>query len=327
MDEQTAVPAHIDAILRLLGRAKITAFAQDSDLRYRWIENPPDGWTAADAAGKTEIEVLPAKAAALATAVKREVLDSGRAQWSELAVEDGRATRYYDLYVEPEHDFVGAVVGVGGLAIEATERRAHAATLESIAREQAHRTKNLLAVIQSLGTQTARAAASTEDFIDTFRGRIQSISRSQDLSIGAARHGAKLSNLVETQLHPYLTDIERQFAFAGEDRYLTASGALHVGLALYELCITAVEGGALSTPDGKVNIDTTIIEGEASGQSQRLLLTWRESGGPLARPVAGFSKVLLERIVPAAVGGRASMSEESDAGRSYALTIAGSEFE
>lgn len=326
MKEQTAGPAYIDAILRLLGRAKVSAFAQDSDLRYRWIENPPEDWGTTDIVGKSEADVLPAKSAALTTALKREVLESGRAQWTSLTVDRGERVQYFDLYVAPDHDGSGTVVGVTGLAIDVTARHKQAATIDAVAREQAHRTKNLLAVIQSLGTQTARTAASTEDFIDTFRGRIQSISRSQDLSIGTARHGAKLSNLVETQLHPYLTDIGQQFAFTGEDRYLTASGALHVGLALYELCITAVESGALSAPNGKVNIDAAIIEGKAAVQPQCLQLTWRESGGPLARPVDGFSKVLLDRIVPAAVGGSATMSEK-DTGRSYTLTIAGSEFE
>lgn len=325
MNEQVPISANIVSLLRLLGRAKVTAFAQDADLRYRWIENPPEDW-GTDFAGKSEADVLPTKPAALVMALKRQVLESGRAQWTSLAVDRGERTQYFDFYVEPDHDSSGTVVGVAGLAVDVTARQKQAATIDAVAREQAHRTKNLLAVIQSLGTQTARSAASTEDFIDTFRGRIQSISRSQDLSIGTARHGAKLSDLVESQLHPYLTDIERQFAFSGEDRYLTASGALHVGLALYELCITAVEGGALSAPDGKVSIDAAIVEEGTAGRSQRLQLTWRETGGPLARRVDGFSKVLLERIVPAAVGGRATISE-TDAGRSYALTIADSEFE
>jgi two-component sensor histidine kinase len=326
MNEQTPPPANIATILRLLANAKVTAFAQDADLRYRWIENPPDGWIATDVDGRSEADFLPAKPAALATAVKREVLETGRARWTPLTVDKGERTQHFDLYVEPDHDGRGAVVGVAGLAVDITARHKQAATIDAVSREQAHRTKNLLAVIQSLGTQTARSAASTEDFIETFRGRIQSISRSQDLSIGPTRHGARLSDLIETQLHPYLIDIERQVAFSGEDRYLTAAGALHVGLALYELCITAIECGALSVPVGKVSIAAAIVDEATAGRPRRLDLTWRESGGPLARPVDGFSKILLERIVPAAVGGRATMSE-TDSGRSYELTIADSEFE
>jgi two-component sensor histidine kinase len=304
----------------------VAAFAPDADLRYRWVENPPDGWAAADIAGKSEVDVLPAKPAALANAVKREVLHSGRAQWTSLAVDRSEHTYHFDLYVEPDRDGAGAIVGIVGLAIDVSERNKQAATIDAVAREQAHRTKNLLAVIQSVGTQTARSTASTEDFIDAFRGRIQSISNSQDLSISPNRHGARLFELVEAQVHPYVADVERQFEFSGEDRFLTATGALHVGLAFYELCTTAVESGALSAPDGKVAIAAAVVDGADPDRRRRLDLTWCESGGPLARKVEGFSRVLLERIVPTAVGGHATISE-ADGGRCYTLTIAGSEFE
>jgi len=318
-------PPNLVAILRLLAQAKVTVFAQDADLRYRWIENPPETWHAADVAGKSEVDILPAKAAAMATAVKREVLDSGRAQWSELAVENHRGTRYFDLYIEPADGLkVGQSVGLVGLAIDVTDRRAHAATMESVAREQAHRTKNLLAVIQSLGTQTARSSASTEDFIESFRGRIQSISRSQDISIGPKRHGAKLSELIASQVHPYISEMER-FAFTGKDCYLSATGALHVGLAFYELCIAATQSGSLSVVDGKVAL-TAEVSNAAKDRPRHLELTWSEIGGPAAPPIDGFSRALLERIVPAAVGGKATISETEN-GRRYALTIAGTEFE
>jgi len=320
-------PPNLAAILRLLAHAKVTVFAQDAQLRYRWIENPPQTWGAADVAGKSEVEVLPAKAAVIATAIKREVLDSGRAQWSELAVENHRGTQYFDLYVEPAHgpDETGQQAGVMGLAIDITDRRAHAATMESVAREQAHRTKNLLAVIQSLGTQTARSSASIEDFIESFRGRIQSISRSQDLSIGGKREGARLSELIASQVHPYMSDIGRQFSFAGEDCYLTATGALHVGLAFYELCIVATQSGSLSAADGRVAVTATVCE-PSQDRPRCLEVAWSEVDGPTAPAVDGFSKAMLERIVPAAVGGQASMTETA-AGRRYTLTIAAAEFE
>lgn len=198
--------------------------------------------------------------------------------------------------------------------------------MDAVAKELSHRTKNLLAVIQSLGTQTARSSDSTEDFIETFRGRIQSISRSQDLSIEATRHGAKLSDLVRTQVHPYVADIDRQFEFYGTDRYLTANSALHVGLALYELCISAVKSGALSTPGGKVRFAAEIVEGSDDGTRRNLDITWCESNGPTSPPFEGFSKALLERVVPAAVGGRATLTDVAP-GRCYALSIAQSEFD
>jgi two-component sensor histidine kinase len=326
MDLSEVTSPTLAAILRLFAHAKITVFSQDEQLRYRWIENPPDCWAATGIAGKPETDVLPPKAAALASAAKREVLTSGRAQWTDLWVETSRGTRYFDLFVAPQREQAGRIVGVEGLCVEVTDRRAHDATMESVAREQAHRTKNLLAVIQGLGTQTARSSASTEDFIEAFRGRIQSISRSQDLSIGPKRHGAKLSHLIETQVHPYVADIGRQLAFAGEDRYLTPTGALHVGLAFYELCIAATQFGSLAAPGGKVTVSATLVDSPDGTRPPCLEVIWRECGGVNGGAIEGFAKVLLQRIVPAAVGGQAAISE-TDAGRSYRLTIADTEFE
>jgi two-component sensor histidine kinase len=277
-------PAHLDPdqMLRLLGHAGVTVFSQDVDLRYRWIEGPPRSWTASDVVGKTDAEVLPPTAAAVAVVVKSEALSSGRPQWADLVVESNGAAEYFDLFVEPELDVAGAIVGVVGLALNVSDRRKQAETLEAVARDLSHRTKNLLAVIQSLATQTARAASSPEAFIDEFRGRIQSISRSQDLSIGAKHRGARLAELIETQVVPYVVDPAPRIDFKGVDCQLTPNAALHVGLALYELCIAAVRSGALSTAAGKVLITAELIAADPPETRQRLRMTWREGEGRTA---------------------------------------------
>jgi two-component sensor histidine kinase len=326
MSQQASAPKDPGGVLRALAHAKVVAFAQDADLRYRWIENPPPTWRGSDIAGKSEIDVLPAKAAALATALKREVLQTERAQWAELIVETIAGSDFFDLYLEPDRDPAGAIVGIVGLAIDVTDRRKQESTMAAVAQNLSHRTKNLLAVIQSLGTQTARMTESSEEFIEQFRGRIQSISRSQDLSIGVKRHGASLSSLVESQVHPYVDDISRRIEFRGEDRYLTPNGALHVGLEFYELCVSSAQSGALSVPDGRVQITAEVAEPVEKNQSRRLTITWNESGGPSAKDLEGFSRVLVERIVPASVGGEAAVTE-TDKGRCFTLSVAEAEFQ
>jgi two-component sensor histidine kinase len=321
------LPAQIRShqILRLLGHAAVTVFSQDVDLRYRWIEGTPRSWRASDIVGKSDADVLPPAAAAVAAAAKREALSSGRPQWADLVVERDGVADYFDLFVEPERDAAGAIVGVLGLAVDVSDRRKQAETLEAVARDLSHRSKNLLAVIQSLATQTARAASSPEAFIEEFRGRIQSISRSQDLSIGAKHRGARFAELVETQVVPYVVDPSRRIDFKGIDCQLTPNAALHVGLALYELCIDAVRSGALSTPDGKVLVTTELIAATPPDIGQRLQMTWRESDGPHGKDADGFGKVLLERIVPQSVGGRAALTDTNE-GRRYELTISPGEF-
>jgi two-component sensor histidine kinase len=316
---------HLDRILRVLGHASTTLFSQDTGLRYRWIESPPRSWKASDIAGRSDADVLSPAAAAIAAAAKREALSSGHAQWVDLTVEADEGTEYFDLFVEPERDDAGTIVGIIGLAINISERRKQVETLEAVARDLSHRSKNLLAVIQSLATQTARAAASPDVFIEEFRGRIQSISRSQDLSIGAKHRGARLAELVETQVVPYVIDPSRRIDFKGVDCQLTPNAALHVGLALYELCIAAVRTGALSTPTGKVLVTAELVAAPPPATDKPLRMTWRESDGPTGGDAEGFGKVLLERIVPQSVGGRAALTKTGH-GLRYELTISPSEF-
>jgi two-component sensor histidine kinase len=318
MKKESPLPAPATDILHVLDSAAVTVFAQDIDLKYRWITNRPASWGTTDPAGQDDSGILPTTAAAIASALKRDVMSSGRAQWGDLAVEANGSSSYFELFIEPERDGAGSITGIRGLAVDVTGRRKQAETLEAVARDLSHRTKNLLAVIQSLAVQTAKNAPSTDAFIDQFRGRIQSISRSQDISIGSKRHGAKLSELVETQVVPYLGAPGR-VGFTGPDCTLSPNAALHVGLALYELCMAlAGEGG-----EETVRI-TAELDKSGSDGTPLLRVTWHESGRGTAGSIDGFSRVLLERIVPAAVGGNAALAES---GTDYTLTISAREYQ
>ena len=50
----------------------------------------------------------------------------------------------------------GAVQGVITTAVEMTEQKRREQTLRTLLREVSHRSKNLLAIIQSIATQTGR---------------------------------------------------------------------------------------------------------------------------------------------------------------------------
>lgn len=309
--------------LRLFRGASVTVFSQDADLRYRWLENSPQSWAMpADVRGSRDIDLLPAAAAASATALKRDVLSTGRPHWADLIVERANARREFELYIEPERDAAGAVVGVVGLAFDVTERRKRVKALEAVVRQYAHRSKNLLAILQSLAVQTARGASSTEEFIDQFRGRIQSISRSQDIAMGPSAHGATLSELIAAQVEPYVADAASRIRFDGVDCELTGNAALHIGLALSELTVQSVNRGALSRPDGTVAITAALAaDGEADAA---LRLNWAETGAPVAL-AQGFTRQLLERLIPSALGGDAAL-RSADGGLSYVLTVGPGEF-
>ncbi len=89
---------------------------------------------------------------------------------------------------------------------------------------------------------------------------------------------------------------------------LAPEAAQNLGLALHELATNAVKHGALSSPAGGVAIRWSVRR-EPDGE-ERLLFTWRESGGVAAKPPSrrGFGHVVLEEIVPGMLGGAATLA-------------------
>jgi two-component sensor histidine kinase len=73
-----------------------------------------------------------------------------------------------------------------------------------------------------------------------------------------------------------------------------------MALGLHELATNAAKYGALSTEAGRVSL-SWIVDGEA--QARRLVLTWREIGGPPVRAPKsrGFGSRLIERGLAAAL--------------------------
>ena len=66
-----------------------------------------------------------------------------------------------------------------------------------------HRTRNLLAVVQSIALQTLRTSASLEGFGDEFESRLQALSRVQGLLARADREAIDLRALVEAELEAH----------------------------------------------------------------------------------------------------------------------------
>jgi two-component sensor histidine kinase len=84
---------------------------------------------------------------------------------------------------------------------------------------------------------------------------------------------------------------------------LRPKAAVSLAMALHELCTNATKYGALSAPDGKVEI------GWATGE-ERLQILWREVDGPPVESAArrGFGFRMIERALTADLAGRAEIA-------------------
>jgi two-component sensor histidine kinase len=81
---------------------------------------------------------------------------------------------------------------------------------------------------------------------------------------------------------------------AGENIRFPPNAALALSIAFNELATNAVKYGALSNAVGSILVEWTM---ETAPAGKRLLLSWKEKGGPLVKPPAhkGFGSRVIER--------------------------------
>lgn len=302
--------------------AGTTLFGQDRDLRYTWIENPGPRFGMQVPIGRTDCETMDAATAALVVPVKRAALETGRPERVEFQIEVDGDVRWFDLRIEPELDGNGAISGIVCACIDITERKRWEEHQRILLLELAHRSKNLLAVVQSLANQTSKNVSSVEEFKRRFFGRLQSLSRAHEILSDQNWRGAGLRELIRSQVLMYVGEASDRIRYEGPPVYLRPNAAQHVGLALHELTTNTLKHGALKSPDGVIEISWAFSENGGDSRDAWLTLQWRE---PLAVAVSSprvrsFGRILLESVVPTAVAGEAVLDIGRD-GVLYRLKI------
>ncbi|MFN3537049.1 MAG: sensor histidine kinase [Brevundimonas sp.] len=169
-----------------------------------------------------------------------------------------------------------------------------------------HRVKNTLATVQSIAEQGLRAAGVDKSVREGLANRLIALSQAHNVLVNENWAGADLRTLICEVLAPY-ERTPSPIRLEGPPVRLHPSQAVSVSLACHELATNAAKYGALSTPDGRVQLDWNLAH---NGDGQRFLtLLWRESGGPLVVPPTreGFGARLIRQTFEAEQGGRAQI--------------------
>lgn len=198
------------------------------------------------------------------------------------------------VWVDSRHE----VLHVGGNQVvletnrDITERRKSDEIRNMLVAELNHRVKNTLAIVQSIASQTARSSKTMAEYADALRGRLQSLASAHNVLTDAHWYGADLRTLVQSEIDATVGDAGN-VKLSGDPVFLPPQTALHFTLIFHELATNALKHGALSVPDGSVEVTWRRKNDDPS----RIEMLWRERGGPwVEQPChTGFGTTLISR--------------------------------
>ena len=321
--------------LRVAGRARQTELAlRESRERYRQIfEQVNDIILSADL-DQVIIDCNPAGAEAMG--MKREELigrrisdfvsPDGFEQTTRMLrrkLEQGGTTRH-DIRVFPKDgrqlfweinsslakDTEGEVIGLHAIARDVTERKAYEERQRLLINELNHRVKNTLAIVQSVARQTLKPGEDPERIRVAFEGRLAALSAAHDLLTRESWEAVDLRDVI-AEAAASCTSREHEVTIEGPPVRLSPKTAVTFAMAIHELCTNALKYGALSVPEGRVEVRWSVEEGESGN---RLRLRWEETGGPPVEPPTqrGFGSRMIERALASELGGRIGLEFPAD---------------
>jgi PAS domain S-box-containing protein len=192
---------------------------------------------------------------------------------------------------ELQFDSSGQPARIVGVNFDITALRQAHARQRLLINELNHRVKNTLATVQFLATMTFKKQGA-DDLCEAFMGRLLALSATHNLLTASMWEGAFIPDIVREELRPYAGG---QIAVASDSKiFLEPNVALNVGLVIHELATNAVKHGALSVPEGRLEVGW-----ERSEALPKLLLTWKQTGErQISRSSRqGFGSRLIEATV------------------------------
>jgi two-component system CheB/CheR fusion protein len=157
-----------------------------------------------------------------------------------------------------------------------------------------HRVKNMLTVVISMASQTLKRSDTLGQFEQSYMGRIHALSGAYSLLSDVGWQMVALEALLLEELQPFFSQDRSNIVLAGPRVLLQPRAALALGMAIHELTTNAVKHGALSVPEGMVQIAWRL---EQTSGNAVLVLNWSESNGPPVSPPTrkGFGMTMIER--------------------------------
>jgi two-component sensor histidine kinase len=187
----------------------------------------------------------------------------------------------------------GRVIGLFGISMNITARKADERLRKLLVDELDHRVRNTLALVQVVARQTLKSQAIDKSVWQAFEGRLQAMAQAHTILTRDSWEGGDIRRIVTQAIAGHGSGHVDRFDVAESEVWIDAQNALALAMAIHELGTNAVKYGALSVPGGRVTIDWKI---DLSEEQPVFDLCWRESGGPpvVAPTHRGFGSKLIE---------------------------------
>jgi PAS domain S-box-containing protein len=240
-------------------------------------------------------------------ALWQEIVDGRRVQGLEAWIgESGRRRQYFLVSAGPLYDREGAHIGCILTLTDISERKRAEEHQTMLVAELNHRVKNILAVVQSVASQTISSSGSLTQFRSAFEGRVRAIALAHDILTRQRWGEVELEQLVAQSLAPYRGD--GRVAWSGPRLLLEAQSVVSLAMVLHELSTNAAKYGAFANGSGRVEITWDGINGSMAE------LNWAEHGGPpvTREPKPGFGNKLISRVISYDLQGKAALRFEPD---------------
>jgi light-regulated signal transduction histidine kinase (bacteriophytochrome) len=187
--------------------------------------------------------------------------------------------------------------------LAARERKGAQERQELMIAELNHRVRNILSLVRGLVTQSKDTAGSIEEFSSVLGGRIQALARAHDQITSLNWAPVALKALVESEAGAYLGARAGRIKMEGPEVALDPKAFATLALVVHEMMTNSAKYGALADSTGSVEIAWKL------DQSSRLVIDWKESGGPPVQPPSrrGFGTTIIERSIPFDLKGDAEL--------------------
>ncbi|ATC31240.1 PAS domain S-box protein [Caulobacter vibrioides] len=216
------------------------------------------------------------------------------------------SVRWWDTTVSPILEN-GRVIRVLATSRDVTGERLAESHRQLLVNELNHRVKNTLATVQSIANQSLRNAGVDPSIREALEGRLMAIAATHNVLTDQNWSAASLRQIVDGSVTPYRA-YPAQLTISGDDLKVSPKPAVVMALAFHELAINALKYGALSAPEGHVDIHWSV------DPEDQLLIEWAERGGPTVRPPErrGFGSRIVEMALPNELGGKVALDYRSE---------------